>query len=340
MPLLDVKNLKVFFYTDEGVVEAVNDVSYSVDVGKTLGVVGESGSGKSVSAMTIMKLIPMPPGRVLKGSISFDDKDILNISEREMRTVRGNDIAMIFQDPMTSLNPVLTIGDQISESLILHKGMSKKEAWDFSGDMLEKVKIPLPRQRLGEYPFQLSGGMRQRVMIAIALCCFPKLLIADEPTTALDVTVQAQILDLINELQQDYDSAVMMITHDLGVVAEVADDVVVMYAGMVMEAGNVRQIFHDPQHPYTKGLLSCLPRFDIKSSRLEPIQGQPPNPSRLPVGCPYSPRCPQVHPRCGERPPSFETDDGRLVRCWLCEGKLPVAATETEPSQAAEKEVS
>src|SRR5216117_2513706 len=291
--LLSVRNLKTYFYTDEGVVKAVDGLSYELRKGQTLGIVGESGSGKSVHALSVMRLIPQPPGKIVDGQILFDGTDLLKLPEDEMRRVRGNRIAMIFQEPMTSLNPVLTIGEQIAEAVMLHQGLAKKDAWDRAVEMLEKVKIPLARERVRDYPHQFSGGMRQRAMIAIALSCEPDILIADEPTTALDVTIQAQIIELISRLKADFNSAVIMITHDLGVVAEIADEIVVMYAGRVVERAPTRELFYDPQHPYTWGLLGSIPRLDrSKQERLHSIKGMPPSLINAPQGCKFRPRCP------------------------------------------------
>jgi oligopeptide/dipeptide ABC transporter ATP-binding protein len=316
--LLEVKNLRVGFKTDDGYVNAVNGLSYSVDSGSTLGIVGESGSGKSVSALTVMRLIPIPPGRIEGGSISLRGANLLQKSEPEMRRIRGKDIAMIFQDPMTSLNPVLTVGDQISEAVRLHLKLNRKDALLKTIDMLRIVRIPLPEKRVKEYPHQLSGGMRQRVMIAMALSCDPSVLIADEPTTALDVTIQAQILDLMNEMQQRLKSAIILITHDLGVVAETCRNVLVMYAGNMVEYGTADQIFQAPRHPYTMGLLSSLPRLDkADRRRLVPIEGQPPNMLRLPSGCAFAPRCKYRMPICDQPVPLYDFGDGHVARCFL-----------------------
>src|SRR5437667_2075761 len=276
--LLSVRNLKTYFYTDEGVVKAVDGLSYELRKGQTLGIVGESGSGKSVHALSVMRLIPQPPGKIVDGQILFDGTDLLKLPEDQMRKVRGNRIAMIFQEPMTSLNPVLTIGEQIAEAVILHQGLAKKDAWDRAVQMLEKVKIPLARERVRDYPHQFSGGMRQRVMIAMALACNPSILIADEPTTALDVTIQAQIVDLLDRLRDVHGSAIILITHDLGVVADIADEILVMYAGRTVEQGAKRDVFSDPLHPYTWGLLASIPRVDQpRPTRLPSIKGAPPS---------------------------------------------------------------
>ena len=318
--LLDIRGLCTYFHTDEGLIKAVDDVSFGICRGEALGVVGESGSGKSVTALSIMRLIQIPPGEIAGGEAMYRGRDLLKLPESKMRQIRGNEIAMIFQDPMTCLNPLMTIGDQICEAIILHQKLHKKDAWDVGISMLEKVGIPLPVKRMKAYPFEMSGGMRQRVMIAMALSCNPGILIADEPTTALDVTIQAQILELISDLRRDTGMAVWMITHDLGVVAETCSRVVVMYAGMVMEVGTAEQIFHDPLHPYTVGLLSCLPRVDEIRERLTPIAGQPPNLADLPKGCPFVERCDRRMEKCWlDRPLEKDLGEGRRVRCWLWE---------------------
>jgi oligopeptide/dipeptide ABC transporter ATP-binding protein len=299
----------------------VDGVDYEVRKGETLGVVGESGCGKSVTALSIMRLIPDPPGKIVAGDIVFEGQSLLALSNEEMRRIRGNKISMIFQEPMTSLNPVYTIGNQISEALRLHQGLSKKDAHDRSIDMLQLVGIPLPERRVNEHPHQLSGGMRQRAMIAMALSCNPSLLIADEPTTALDVTIQAQILDLMVSLKADLDTAIILITHDLGVVAESAARVVVMYAGKVVEEADVYNIFEHPLHPYTEGLLESIPRIDHsiqKKARLTEIQGVVPIPSQLPAGCHFHPRCPKVMDVCRHENPELKEEKAdHRVRCWL-----------------------
>ncbi len=319
--LLQIKGLKTHFFTDDGVSPAVDGVDYEVRKGETLGVVGESGCGKSVTALSIMRLIPDPPGKIIAGDILFENQSLLGLSNEEMRRIRGNKISMIFQEPMTSLNPVYTIGNQISEALRLHQGLTKKDAHDRSIEMLQLVGIPLPERRVNEHPHQLSGGMRQRAMIAMALSCNPSLLIADEPTTALDVTIQAQILDLMVSLKADLDTAIILITHDLGVVAESAARVVVMYAGKVVEEADVYNIFEDPLHPYTEGLLESIPRIDHstqKKARLTEIQGVVPIPSQLPAGCHFHPRCPKVMDVCRhENPVLKEEKADHRVRCWL-----------------------
>jgi oligopeptide transport system ATP-binding protein len=328
LALLEVKDLRVGFRTDDGFVAAVNGLSYSVDSGSTLGIVGESGSGKSVNALTIMRLIPMPPGRIDSGSIALRDQNLLQKSETEMRKIRGKDIAMIFQDPMTSLNPVLTVGDQISEAVRLHLGLGKQDALAKTIDMLRLVRIPLPEKRVREYPHQLSGGMRQRIMIAMALSCDPDVLIADEPTTALDVTIQAQIIDLMNEMQQRLGSAIVLITHDLGVVAETCRYVLVMYAGNMVEYGTAQQVFTAPKHPYTMGLLQSLPRLDDRThARLVPIEGQPPNLLRLPPGCAFAPRCKYRMPICDTPVPLYDFKEGHVARCYLYDETAPAVAS-------------
>ncbi|MGP3779091.1 ABC transporter ATP-binding protein [Halanaerobium saccharolyticum] len=318
--LVEVKNLKTYFYTEEGVVKAVDGVDFEIYPGETLGVVGESGCGKSVTSLSIMRLVESPPGRIEAGEINFGGRDLTKIPEKEMRKIRGNDISMIFQEPMTSLNPVYTVGDQIMEAIILHKKVDKKEARRQAIDMLQKVGIPLPEQRVDEYPHQLSGGMRQRVMIAMALSCDPQLLIADEPTTALDVTIQAQILELMNSLKESYGMAIMMITHDLGVIAEVSDRVAVMYAGKVVEYTDVDTLFEDPKHPYTWGLMNSIPKLDKDVDRLEAIPGSVPSPLNFPEGCKFNTRCPLAEGKCFEEEPPLEDTDGEhMVRCWRYE---------------------
>jgi peptide/nickel transport system ATP-binding protein len=322
--LLTIRNLHTYFFTDEGVAKAVDGVDLELEEGGTLGVVGESGCGKSVTALSIMRLIPDPPGKITQGEIRFAGTSLLNLSEAEMRKIRGRSISMIFQEPMTSLNPVFQIGDQISEVLRLHEGMSRKGAWDRSIEMLRLVGIPSPERRVQEYPHQLSGGMRQRAMIAMALACSPKLMIADEPTTALDVTIQAQILELMNRLQQEKGMSVMLITHNLGVIAETARKVAVMYAGRVVEYAMVKPIFASPLHPYTQGLLKSIPRLDedhTRKARLEAIPGLVPSLLELPKGCKFSNRCRFVFDKCVEEPGLIEIAPGHFVRCWLHEKK-------------------
>jgi len=318
--LLTIRNLHTYFYTDEGVAKAVDGVDLELKEGGTLGVVGESGCGKSVTALSVMRLIPDPPGKIAQGEIIFEGKNLLSLSEAEMRKIRGRSISMIFQEPMTSLNPVFQIGDQISEVLRLHEGMSRREAWDRSVEMLKMVGIPSPERRVQEYPHQLSGGMRQRAMIAMALACSPKLMIADEPTTALDVTIQAQILELMNRLQRDKGMSVILITHNLGVIAETAQKVAVMYAGRIVEYAEVKPIFGNPMHPYTQGLLKSIPRLDedhARKARLEAIPGLVPSLLELPKGCKFSNRCKYVFEKCGEEPQLIEAEPRHLVRCWL-----------------------
>ncbi len=293
-PLLEIGGLNIGFETTRGMLRPVQDVSYSIFPGQTLAVVGESGCGKSVTALSILRLIPTPPGKVLGGSIRFEDRPILELTEKQMRRVRGKDIAMIFQEPMTSLNPVYTIGDQIAEAVLLHQGVRTREAYKIAEQALADVGISDPARRINEYPHQMSGGMRQRVMIAMALSCKPKLLIADEPTTALDVTIQAQILELLRELQRQSGMAVLLITHDLGVVAENADTVAVMYASRVVEFATVEDLFDRPLHPYTEGLFKSVPRLGDESSRLQTIPGNVPNPASFPVGCKFHTRCPRA----------------------------------------------
>ena len=324
--VLDIQGLCTSFFTEEGVVKAVDDVSFQVRKGKTLGIVGESGCGKSVTSLSIMRLIPDPPGRITGGKIMYQGKDLATIDLAQMRKIRGNEISMIFQEPMTSLNPVFTIGNQIVEAIRLHQPLSAKEARVKAIDMLRLVGIPAPEQRIDEYPHQLSGGMRQRVMIAMALSCNPNVLIADEPTTALDVTIQAQILELLKELQDKVGMALMLITHDLGVIAEVADEVIVMYAGRVVEQGPVREIFGNPKHPYTRGLLNSIPTMNhdpsgkLKKTRLETIPGIVPNLLHLPKGCRFQERCTFVVDACRAAEPSLRaipapTGGSHSIRC-------------------------
>ncbi|MGQ9695649.1 MAG: ABC transporter ATP-binding protein [Thermodesulfobacteriota bacterium] len=320
--LLKIRNLHTYFFTDEGVAKAVDGVDIELEEKGTLGLVGESGCGKSVTALSIMRLIPDPPGKIVQGEVIFAGVNLLSLTESEMRKVRGRSISMIFQEPMTSLNPVFQIGDQISEVLRLHEGVSKKEAWNRSVEMLRMVGIPSPERRVAEYPHQLSGGMRQRAMIAMALACRPKLMIADEPTTALDVTIQAQILELINRLQKETGMSVILITHNLGVIAETAQKVAVMYAGRIVEYAPVRSLFVTPRHPYTQGLLKSIPRLDegqARKQRLEAIPGLVPSLLDLPPGCKFSNRCKYVMDKCHEEPKLREIDPGHFVRCWLYE---------------------
>jgi oligopeptide/dipeptide ABC transporter ATP-binding protein len=315
--LLEVRDLKTYFATDEGEYRAVDGVSFSLESGRTLGIVGESGCGKSVTSLSIMGLVPMPPGRICGGEIMLENVDLLKLSAAEMRERRGAVVSMIFQEPMTSLNPAFTVGDQIIEAIQRHRPMSAAEARGRAIEMLRKVRIPAPEQRLDEYPHKLSGGMRQRVMIAMALCCDPKLLIADEPTTALDVTIQAQILELMRALRAEMGTAIILITHDLGVIAEVADDVVVMYAGKIVEQAPVAAIFARPQHPYTIGLLGSLPRPNATQVRLATIEGTVPNLAAPPPGCRFAPRCPFVEDRCRrDEPPLRDLGPGHRAACW------------------------
>ena len=322
MSLLELKNLHTFFDTKKGVVKAVNDVSYSLEEGETLGVVGESGSGKSVSAMSIIRLLD-GNGRIDSGEIYFDGKNVRECTDKEMYQIRGNEISVIFQEPMTSLNPVFTIERQIGEVFITHQGMKKKEAYRKAVAMLEQVKIPNPERVAKQYPFQLSGGMRQRVMIAMALACRPKLLIADEPTTALDVTIQAQILKLMNELKKDLGTSILFITHDLGVIREMADKVAVMYCGQIVEMADAETIFTDGKysHPYTEGLMLSVPRLNTdRNKRLEPIQGSVPNPLYLPKGCKFAPRCKYCQQRCMEEEPKLtEVGPNHQIRCFYAD---------------------
>ena len=326
MPLIEVKGLKTYFYTEDGVVRAVDGVNYVIEQEKTLGVVGESGCGKSVTALSIMGLVQMPPGKIEEGEILFNhDGKVMDLTKfdpkgREMRSIRGNEIAMIFQEPMTSLNPVYTIGNQIMEAIILHQKLDKKKAKAKAIDMLREVGIPLPEQRVDEYPHQLSGGMRQRAMIAMALSCNPALLIADEPTTALDVTIQAQVLELMNGLRREFQASIQFITHDLGVIAGMADDVVVMYLGQIVEGSTVGEVFHDPKHPYTQGLLNSIPSLVSRKDRLEPIKGVVPDPFDVPAGCGFEPRCPHAMEICKTRMPELkEVAPGHNAACWLYE---------------------
>jgi oligopeptide/dipeptide ABC transporter ATP-binding protein len=316
--ILEVKNLSTYFFTRAGTIKAADDVSFSIKLGSTLALVGESGSGKSVTSLSIMRLV-RAPGKIVAGEIIFDGRDMMNLDEREMSRIRGREIAMIFQDPMTSLNPVYTVGDQIAEAILLHEGVSRKQAWAKTVEMMKRVKIPDAERCAKDYPHQLSGGMRQRVMIAMALSCKPKLLIADEPTTALDVTIQAEILDLLRSLKEDFNLSMLLITHDLGVVAETADSVAVMYAGRLVEEAPVREIFSAPRHPYTEGLLASVPRLTekgIKQRRLQTIEGTVPNLLRLPAGCKFAPRCAYVIQQCTESDISLlDAGDDRLSRC-------------------------
>lgn len=319
--LIDIRNLKTYFFTDDGTVPAVDGVSLYIKKGETLGVVGESGCGKSVTSLSIMRLVPSPPGKIVEGDIEFKGQDLLKLSDQEMRRIRGRDISMIFQEPMTSLNPVFTCGFQVAEALELHRNLGRREAMVEAIRMLKLVGIPEPERRVKEYPHQLSGGMRQRVMIAMALSCDPALLIADEPTTALDVTVQAQILDLMLSLKEKLGTSIMLITHDMGIIAEMAERVLVMYAGEIVEHADVRTIYRDPKHPYTVGLLGSIPRADVdaqEKGRLSTIEGVVPNPLNFPKGCRFNPRCPHAMDVCREETPSLKKlETGQEVACWL-----------------------
>lgn len=316
--VLQVKNLQTHFTSDAGVVKAVDGVSFEVGKGETLGIVGESGSGKSVTSLSVMRLLKDTPGKIAGGEILYEGRDLTKISEREMRKIRGNEIAMIFQEPMTSLNPVYKIGRQLEESIILHMKVSKKAARERSIQMLTAVGISRPEKIVFEFPHQLSGGMRQRVMIAMAMACNPKVLIADEPTTALDVTIQAQILELMKSLTTTTDTAILLITHDLGVVAEMCDRVVVMYGGRAVEESDVVSIFTNPKHPYTQGLLESIPKIGDRVDRLSSIPGNVPIPAHMPMGCKFAPRCPHAMDVCWEQEPSFDKlTDNHSVRCWL-----------------------
>ncbi|HSR34768.1 MAG TPA: ABC transporter ATP-binding protein [Anaerolineae bacterium] len=319
MPLLDVKDLRTQFFTQDGVVKAVNGVSFHVNEGETLGIVGESGCGKSVSVLSVMRLIPQPPGKIVGGEVIFDGRNLLDLSGDEIRQVRGNQIAMIFQDPMTSLNPVLTIGRQIGEALELHLGMKREMARKRTAELLEMVGIPQADARLDDYPHQFSGGMRQRAMIAMGLACNPQLLIADEPTTALDVTIQAQIVDLVKRLRDEIGMAIIWITHDLGVIAGLADRMMVMYAGFVVEEAPCKEVYADPRHPYTIGLLGSLPRLDeVRSEKLESIEGLPPDLIALPEGCPFEARCVYAIEKCQTERPELESVGPRhRIACWV-----------------------
>jgi len=321
--ILEIENLKTHFFTTGGVVRAVDGVSYAVRSGETLGVVGESGCGKSVTALSILRLVASPPGRIVEGAIRFAGANLLDLTESEMEAIRGNEISMIFQEPMTSLNPLMTVGRQISEAIVLHQGLSRREAFDQAVEMLRRVHIPEPERRVHAYPHQLSGGMRQRVMIAMALSCGPKVLIADEPTTALDVTIQAQILDLMRELQERLGTAIILITHDLGVVAENADRVIVMYAGRKVEEASSKDLFESPGHPYTMGLLGSIPNLEVAAHtnsrrvRLTEIKGMVPSLADLPYGCTFAPRCGFATDKCrADYPPLVQHRPGHWISCW------------------------
>lgn len=328
--LLEVKDMKTSFFIHVGEVQAVRGVSFTVDKGEAIGIVGESGSGKSVTSMSVMRLLQYP-GKIKSGEILFKGEDIVKKSDKEMMSIRGNEIAMIFQDPMTSLNPVYTIGDQIMEAIRRHQGLSKSEARKKAIEMLELVGIPSPEDRIKNYPHEFSGGMRQRAMIAIALSCQPDLLIADEPTTALDVTIQAQILELMKDLKDKINTSIILITHDLGVVADVCSRIVVMYGGLIMEEGTSQEIFYEPKHPYTMGLLKSIPRLDLgEKKRLVPIEGTPPDLIKPPKGCPFASRCPYSMKICMEhRPPYFEVSKGHRSMCWLLHEEAPKVKVDT-----------
>lgn len=313
--LLEVHDLTIHFFLKSGTVKAVNDVSFTLGAGETLGLVGETGAGKTTTALGIMGLVQCPPGKVLDGEILFNGKDLRTIDSKELRTIRGNQISMIFQDPMTSLNPIDTIGDQIAEVIRLHSDASSEEIRKKTEEMLALVGID--KTRYSDYPHQFSGGMKQRVVIAIALACNPKLLIADEPTTALDVTIQAQVLDLMNDLKKKFNTSMILITHDLGVVAEVCDKVAIMYSGEIVESGSLEQVFDHPLHPYTQGLFSSIPSLTRKVRRLTPIKGMMPDPICLPEGCKFAERCPKASPVCAQTPPVYEIEPGHCVRCTL-----------------------
>jgi len=318
--LIEVRNLRTHFHTDEGVAKAVDGVNWSIPRGRTLGLVGESGCGKSVSALSILRLIQSPPGRIESGEILYRGEDILTMNESELREIRGNEISMIFQEPMSSLNPVFTIGNQIEEAITLHQDVSGNEARKRAIEMLRKVNIPDAESRVDAYPHQLSGGMKQRAMIAMALSCNPQLLIADEPTTALDVTIQAQLLELLKDLQEEFDMSILLITHDLGVVAELADYVAVMYAGKIQEFGDADTIFHDPKHPYTEGLFESRPQIRQHRKRLKVIHGSVPDATRFPSGCRFHPRCPEKMDHCPDvDPPMLEVEENHWARCLLFE---------------------
>jgi peptide/nickel transport system ATP-binding protein/oligopeptide transport system ATP-binding protein len=319
---LDVRDLQTYFYTYDGVARAVNGVSYQLNKGEVLGIVGESGCGKSVAASSVMRIVPSPPGKIVGGSIMFHDQDLVQLSQKAMRRIRGGRISMIFQEPMTSLNPVYTVGNQIAEMFTLHKGMNRRDALDAAVEMLIRVQIPAPERRIHEYPHQLSGGMRQRAMIAMALACNPEILIADEPTTALDVTVQAQILDLMSKLKEEFDTAIQMITHDLGVIAEMANRIVVMYAGRVVEEAGAVDLFYETLHPYTKGLLNSIPQLGSRTAgkqhKINEIKGMVPSLYDLSTGCRFQERCPEVMEICKSQEPDLTMiNPGHAVRCWL-----------------------
>jgi oligopeptide/dipeptide ABC transporter ATP-binding protein len=314
--LLEVRDLRTYFDVMDGTVRAVDGLSFSIGRGRSLGVVGESGCGKSVTALTVMRLLDVPPARIVSGEVRFEGRDILALPEHEMRRLRGNEMAMVFQEPMTSLNPVFRVGDQVSEAVLYHMDVTRREAADRAVEALRKVGIAHPERRARQFPHELSGGMRQRVMIAMALACEPKLLIADEPTTALDVTIQAQILELIRATQEETGAALMLITHDLGVVAEMVDEVMVMYAGRLVEHGTANEVLLEPRHPYTEGLLASIPSKGMRGQRLNVIRGTVPNPFNMPPGCNFAPRCPYRFEPCDVHDPRLASAEGRMVACW------------------------
>jgi len=317
MSLLEIKDLVIHYVTEEATVEAVNGISLTIDEGETLGLVGETGAGKTTTALGILRLVPDPPGKIVSGSITYDGSDILTMKDADIRRIRGNEISMIFQDPMTALNPIMRVGDQIAEVIQLHEGCTRSEAAEKAEQMLEKVGIPAFRAE--DYPHQFSGGMKQRVVIAIALACSPRLLLADEPTTALDVTIQAQVLDMMNELKTELGTSMLLITHDLGIVAETCDKVAIMYAGEIVEYGSLADTYDHTEHPYSKGLFGSIPDLYTKEKRLKPIAGLMPNPADLPAGCKFHPRCPYVTDRCRTEEPAYrEITPGHFVRCHLC----------------------
>ncbi len=318
---LNIENLHIHYITQDGTVKAVNGIDLEINRGETLGLVGETGAGKTTTALGILRLIPDPPGKVMEGKIHFEGKDILNISEEDMRKIRGNKVSMIFQDPMTSLNPVMTVGEQIAEVIEIHEDVTKEEANKKAKEMLELVGIS--GGRAGEYPHQFSGGMKQRVVIAIALACSPELLIADEPTTALDVTIQAQVLDLMKNLKEEFNTAMLLITHDLGVVAEACDKVAIMYAGEIVEFADIKNLFENPSHPYTEGLFGSIPNLDEDVDRLKPIKGLMPDPTNLPTGCKFHPRCPYATEICKTKEPeSIDIGNGHKVKCLIYSGDV------------------
>jgi oligopeptide/dipeptide ABC transporter ATP-binding protein len=326
--LLNIKELKTYFYIEEGTVKAVDGVSFSLKKGETLGLVGESGSGKTVTSLSILRLIPSPPGRIISGEVNLEGKDLLKLSDRDVRNIRGNVISMVFQDPMTSLNPVFTVGDQIVETLEIHQDLNKEENFEKALGLLKEVGIPNPEVRVFQYPHEYSGGMRQRAMIAMAIACRPKILIADEPTTALDVTIQAQILELMNLMKKELKNSILLITHDLGVIAEMADNIAIMYAGKIVEYGDVRSIFYNPSHPYTWGLLESIPKLEKQTKkRLIPIDGNPPSLLKLPAGCSFNARCKYTKDLCYKETPVLEPieNSGHKSACHLTSGEIKTA---------------